>query len=299
MTLSSCASAALSILLAAAAATPVTAQGASDIFVAHIRPANTAGTTLTVDSVTRVTNRNGYNNQPGFLKDGRTIVYTAIDSSGQADIWQFDLRTRTARPVTRTSPESEYSATPMPGADRISVIRVERDSTQRLWSFTLAGADPMLVLKKTRPVGYQSWVDANRIVVFVLGSPATLQLLDIRNEHADTIALNPGRALQRVPGRAAVSFTRRDSANVRWIEVFDVADRTTKKLVKSFPENEYHAWLPSGVVISARGSSLYQFNPATDTDWVLVADLTARGVRGITRIATSADGRMIAIVAAH
>ena len=41
------------------------------------------------------------------------------------------------------------------GGTRFSVIRVERDSTQRLWSFALDGSDPQLMLAappaRTRP----------------------------------------------------------------------------------------------------------------------------------------------------
>jgi hypothetical protein len=51
--------------------------------------------------------------------------------------------------------------------------------------------------------------------------------------------------------------------------------------------------------IGARGSVLYQFDPARDRAWVALADLTAYGVSGISRLAVSRDGRMIALVAAE
>ena len=272
------------------------AQGSSDIFLVTL---NTAGGTIAVDSVIRVTNRNGYDNQPSFLRDGRTLLYTTIDAAGQADIRRHTLGTRGTSALIVTAPESEYSATQMPTGDRFSVIRVERDSTQRLWSFRLDGTDPRIVLEDVKPVGYHAWVDANRVVVFVLGSPATLQLVDLRGGSPVMIARDVGRALQPVPGRDAVSFVRRDSAGTRWIEIYDVATRTVEQLVRPFAENEYHTWLPNGTLTTARGSRLYQFNPATDTDWVAAADLASHGITNASRLAVSADGMWLAVVAAH
>jgi hypothetical protein len=135
--------------------------------------------------------------------------------------------------------------------------------------------------------------------VFVLGSPATLQLVDLRGGSPVMIAQDVGRALQPVPGRAAVSFVRRDSTDTRWIGIYDVATRTVEQLVRPFAENEYHIWLPNGTLLTARGSRLYQLDPATDTDWVPAADLSSHGITNVSRLAISADGGWLAVVAAH
>ncbi len=272
------------------------AQESSDIFLVRL---NSTGETVAADSVIRVTHRNGYDNQPSFLRDGLTLLYTTIDAAGQADIWRHTLGTRGTSALTLTAPESEYSATQMPAGDRFSVIRVEPDSTQRLWSFRLDGTDPRIVLEDVEPVGYHAWVDANRVVVFVLGSPATLQLADLRGGSPEMIAQDVGRAVQPVPGRDAVSFVQHDSADARWIEIYDVATRTVERLIRPFAENEYHIWLPTGTLVTARGSRLYQFNPATDTDWVPAGDLASHGITNASRLAVSADGRWLAVVAAH
>jgi hypothetical protein len=282
---------------------PLAAQGASDIYVVRVSP---AGDRLAPGTVSRVTNRDVYNNQPAFLRDGR-LVYTSIaiaGPEGQADIWIAGKSPDENHPFTKTRAESEYSAYHMPGADRVAVIRVEADSTQRLWSFNRQGEDPQLVLTALKPIGYQAWVDATHVAVFVLGdaktrAPASLQLVDLADERAVPIATGIGRALQSVPGRRAVSFTRRDSANVRWIDVYDVATKQITHAARTLPQNEYHVWMPNGLLVSAEGSKLYQMMPGKDTEWTLLADLADRGVKGITRLAVSPDGKQIALVAAH
>lgn len=282
-------------LLSVAATDGAHAQGATDLFLVQLHE---AGGRLTADSAVRLTDRAGYDNQPQFLTDGRTLLYTSIDATGQADIRSIDLRTRRSADVTRTAPESEYSAALMPGGGRISVIRVEADSTQRLWSFALNGSDPRLLLERIAPVGYQAWIDGARIALFVLGDPATLQIADVRNGEARRVASNIGRSLNHVPGGNAVSFVARGDGPQGWIEAYDADGGTTERLVRPLRENEYHAWTPSGILLSAAGSMLYQWRPG-DAGWTLVADLTTAGVFAISRLTVSPDGRMLAFVAAH
>lgn len=285
----------IAALLSVAAADAAFGQGATDLFLVRLHE---AGSQLSADSVVRLTDRDGYDNQPRFRADGRTLLYTSIDATGQADIRSINLRSRRNADVTRTAPESEYSAALMPGGGRISVVRVEADSTQRLWSFTLDGSDPRLVFEGIAPVGYQAWIDADRIALFVLGDPASLQIADVRSGEARPIASNIGRSLNRVPGRNAVSFVSREDGPQGWIEVYDADSGGSERLVRPLRGNEYHAWTPSGILVSAAGSMLYQWRRG-DGDWTPVADLAASGVSAITRLTVSRDGSLLALVAGH
>lgn len=124
----------------------------------------------------------GYNNQPSFLADDRSVLYTSI-RNGQADIYQYDPGFGGTTQATNT-PESEYSPTLMPDGKNISVVRVEADGTQRLWKFPLTGRGaPSLILEDIKPVGYHWWLDKNTLALFILGAtgkPATLQIADVR-----------------------------------------------------------------------------------------------------------------------
>jgi Tol biopolymer transport system component len=169
--------------------TPAPAPPATDIFIADLRA--TPGGKLKLGRPVKITTWAGYNNQPSFLPDGKTILYTSIRDK-QADIYRYDLRAASTTQVTNT-PESEYSPTLMPDGKSISVVRVEADGTQRLWKFPLAGGSPSLILEKIKPVGYHLWVDDDTLALFVLGKPNTLQLVDLRSGKAEVISENPGR----------------------------------------------------------------------------------------------------------
>src|SRR3954468_14136326 len=151
------------------AAVRAQAVPSTDVYLA---PLIINGATISLGTPVNITDRTGYDNQPVFTPDGRAILYTSI-RDGQADIYRYDVASKMTTRLTSTS-ESEYSATPMPGGQRFSVIRVEKDSTQRLWSFDWQGGDPKLVLEAVKPVGYHTWIDSTTLALFVLGQPNAL-----------------------------------------------------------------------------------------------------------------------------
>src|SRR5256884_6786780 len=174
--------------------TPNPAPPSSDIYIIDVKSYDGE---LEFSPPVKINATTGYNNQPFFLPNGRSILYTSIRDK-QADIYRYDISTKATTQITNT-PESEYSPTLMPDEKNISVVRVEADGTQRLWKFPLAGGAPSLVLENIKPVGYHLWVDDDTLALFVLGKPNTLQLVDLRTGKAQVIADNPGRILRRVP----------------------------------------------------------------------------------------------------
>ena len=265
----------------------------SDVFLA---PLMRRGDSLVVGPAENVTRRAGYDNQPSFTPDARAVLYTAIGADGQSDIWRYDIKSRRAVRVTAT-PESEYSATVMPGGRRFSVIRVERDSTQRLWSFALDGSDPRLVLTALQPVGYHVWLGPDRLATYVLGTPSTLHVIDRDGSNDVVRARDIGRALQRIPGQRWYSFARRDDAKELWIVAQPFEGGPIAPLVPAPTDNEYHTWTPAGVLLSATEGAIVRWNSHTgdDAEWITVA--TIPGVKNISRLAVSPDGRWLAFVA--
>jgi hypothetical protein len=251
---------------------------------------------LDLNSLVRVTDRPGYDNQPHFPPGERLILYTAIDSTGQADIWSYNLRSEERKNVTRSSPESEYSATVTPSRARFSAIRVEADSTQRLWTFESGGTNPELLIPSIQPVGYHAWLDEDRLALFVLGNPATLQIASVAQDAGRMVAENIGRSLFRIPGSGAVSFVQWEEPGVGWITAFDPETEETSRIAPLLEGNEFYAWTPGGTLIMGQGSKLFRWTPGESVTWQELADMTAVGILAISRIAVSPEGGWIAIV---
>jgi len=253
--------------------------------------------TLNPESGIRITERPGYDNQPCFAPGNRLVLYTAIDSAGQADIWRFEMGSRSHENVTRSTPESEYSPTIMPDLTRFSVVRVEADSTQRLWSFESGGTNPQLLLPDIQPVGYHAWLGPDRLALFVLGNPATLQMVSLTDGRGEVVAQDIGRSIHSMPGRGTVSFVQWGPDRAGHIQEYEPETGTTQSLAPVLGDNEFYTWTPEGLLISGLDSKLYWWRPGDSEAWEEFADLEAAGILGISRIALSPGGEWIAVVA--
>jgi hypothetical protein len=273
------------------AQSPTPAPPANDILLIDL----TAGDgQIKLGEPRKITEWVGYNNQPYFLPEGDSLLYTSIRDK-QADIYRYDLKSGKTTQLTETA-ESEFSPTVTPDAQYFSVVRVEADGTQRLWKFPLAGGPPSLVLEKIKPVGYHTWIDANTLALFVLGQPNTLQLVDVKTEKAEVLAQNIGRTLRRVPGEDRISFVQKISDAEWLIKLVDLKTKEIVTLVKTLPGSEDYAWTMQGMLLMAKDSRMFAWDPKQGGDWREVADFSAIGLKGISRIAVSSRGDRLAIV---
>jgi hypothetical protein len=254
-----------------------------------------------LSGLNNVTNRpDAYDNQPSFTADSKSVLFTsAFDdgNDGQTDIRRYFLESDRIVRVTRTEAESEYSATAIPGDKAFSAIRVEADSVQRLWRFTMQGMDAEPVLRDIAPVGYHAWADdANTLLLFVLGQPPTLQIATVDSQRGEVLDQRPGRSLHKIPNRNAFSYVAQVSEDEAWISEVDIGTREITRIIESVDAGQDHAWAPDGVVLMGSGSKLFQYNPEVDNTWREIADFGRQGLT-LSRLAVSPDGSKIALVA--
>ncbi len=253
------------------------------------------GGKLSASGARNLTNRPGYDNQPSWSRDGNTLFFTVREEL-QTEIYGIEPASGRLTRVTMTSPESEYSATMMPSGDAVSVIRVERDSAQRLWSVPLNGSAGVVIFENIKPVGYHTWANDTLLALFVLGSPNTLQLANTRTGRGDTIVTSIGRSLHTTRD-GQVSFVHKVSTDEWWLTLLDPRTRQTRRLVRMPPRVEDYAWTPDGIVLAGEGSVLKSFDPQRGGDWAVVGDLARFGMTSITRLSVSPRGDAVAVVA--
>ena len=282
----------------AAPAQPAQAPPDTDVFLVSL--ADPAA--WTAESVTNISAAAGYDNQPSFMRDSRSVLFTSGRAEGQTDIYRYWIADEKLTQLTTTA-ESEYSPTVVPAGNGFSVIQVEADNTQRLWQFSFAaraggGLEASVVLPDVKPVGYHAWVDADTVMVFVLGEPATLQRASPGSALTETVAEGIGRSLVAIPGTRAVSFTTRDENRVWWIKRYDADTRDVRTLIHAVEgAGEPHtAWSRDGRLFAASGTRIYSWKDGA-AEWTPVGDLASAPVRNISRLAVSPDGRWLAFVA--
>ncbi len=280
---------AAALALSTATATAAVAQTNSDVFLAPLLVQNHR---VTVGVPANITNRSGYDDQPSFSDDGEVVYYTS-QRDGQTDIYRYDRINRSTTQVTAT-PESEYSAQVIPGSSWLSVVRVEADSSQRLWRIDPASDSTELLLSAIEPVGYYAWISDTLAALFVVGDPPVLQLASTRGDTL-TLARGIGRSLQAAIEHSAVAFTLTDSSGS---DVISLAfpSGTVTPLTPVLPGSQDFAWVAADLIIMARDSLLYQWRlgdeawSPVETEWA--GERPAR----ITRLAVSRDRRWLALV---
>ena len=271
----------------------------SDIWVAEVLM---RGQTLDLGKPVNLTHRAGYDNQPCFLPDSQSFLYTAGGTEGGTDIFRCSLATRTSAPVTQT-PESEYSPTPFgtPPAG-FCTVRVEADSTQRLWRFDLDGKNPALVMTDVDSVGYFVWIDDTHLAAFVLGDekkkePHTLRIIDVTSQAQTIVARDIGRSLQRIPGTGDVVFTQPQGEEHFRFMLLKNGSHAGVPLIDAVGNGQDAAWL-GDTMLHSSGTSIYAIQPLQPgASFRPVHDFADQGITSITRMAVAPDGSHVAFVA--
>jgi dipeptidyl aminopeptidase/acylaminoacyl peptidase len=260
----------------------------SDIWLLDIK--DSSGIISLVNPV-NITNRKGYDNQPAFSPDGKYILYSSVaEGTQQTDILKYDLATKTSTPFIQT-PTSEYSPTFMPDGKNISVVMVEKDSTQRLWKFPIAGGAPSCIMPNIKEVGYHTWINKDSVALFILTKPSfTIQLVNVATQKATVIADSVGRCM-RMKDRVLWYTTKSGIV----INVFEYHPKAKAPLWKGEIESEDYCFYKKDIW-SCSENSIVSGYMNSKLGAVEVANLEAYGIKRITRITLSPDGKKIAVV---
>jgi len=246
----------------------------------------------------------GYDNQPSFSPDGSRLLFAANRDGKQIDVFVFERARGRVAQLTETA-ENENSPTYLPdgvGAPGgFSVVRTEPDRTQRLWRFDAQGRNPQLVLADIKPVGYHAWVDRDRLALFILGKPATLQIASVASGTAEVAAEGIGRSLHRIPGTGMISFVHREASGDLWVKTIDIASKKIVPLARAVDGNAEKdmAWMPDGrTVLMSGGTKVFSWTPGA-AGWTEVFDAAPHNLGTVSRLAVSPRADAVAIVVAE
>ena len=237
----------------------------------------------------------GYDSQPRFSNDGQLLYYTHY-ANGQMDVYQHDLASEISTAYL-TTPESEYSPTPVPGHAGISVVQVDAQGDQYLVLLDAGRksgqAERYADLKQ---VGYFNWTRNGLAWLFKLaGQGGDLYVLDAEKK---------ARLVTRHVGRSFITNADRNT-------LYFVDKNTTPWRIKSIHEERLEVTdvmaLPLGVedftldrdgrFWAGKGDALYASDDGQR--WYLVNEFELPGLSGISRLTTNPEGNLLAVVFAE
>ncbi len=256
---------------------------------------------VSIGNPKNITNHKGYDNQPSFHTDLPIIYYASFNDEGRSDIKYYNYKTGETKSLT-TTPEREYSPTLTLDKQYISCI-IQRDSvTQDLGKYPTEGGEPLTIIDNMT-VGYHVWADNSHLALFILGKnnkPNTLHYLRLPTKTDTIIAENIGRSLHRVPGENAFSFVHKITESKWFIKKYNPRKSVISVITATPPNREDMCWSPDGKIFFSDGDKIVWMDPKKDKTWKTVPITSgAELLKGVTRLAISADGKKIAIVIAE
>ena len=249
----------------------------------------------TIVNPVNISNNPGYDNQPSFMKNGRSILF-ASTRNDQTDIVSYNIRTGKSTWLT-DSEGSEYSPVQIGSSNSFSAIRLDKDGTQLLYKYSMYSNKGRVLIPELK-VGYHGWVDRNQILAFVLGEPSTLQLFSLKSGNSQILDKKIGRSIHKIPQTYLMSYVSKKT-ELWTINSLDTETGVTDIIVPTRKGSEDLAWAPSGIIFMGAGNILYQFDPKYNSDWIALTDITVFGLSGITRLAVSPKEDKIVIVVAE
>jgi len=242
-----------------------------------------------------ITHRPGYDNQPYFMPDGKSLMFVAVPDTTQSEIYSYSFKSKKITPVTSTK-ESEYSPMLSPDGKNISVVRVDGDNGQRFYKFPVKDYTSASVVNGTDSIGYYCWLNSGSLAMFILGSAMTLQVLDINKNERTLIASDVGRCIKLSNDQKKLMFVIKQNENEWSIFEMDIATMEKKKVVNTIPGSEDYAILKDGSLIMGSKGKLYRCDPVAGGDWKEIADFSTE-LGDFYRISVNVQGDRIAMVA--
>ena len=267
------------------------AQSNTEIFLFDLV---TNSSKIELKSARNISNSQGYDNQPSFLKDDK-IVYASA-RNGQTDIVQY-FNNYGSKVWLNYTDGSEYSPLKIPNKNAISAVRLDIDGKQRLYSYSLSnGASTELI--QNLVVAYYTWYDKNNIVSAVIeGDDLNLYVTEIKQGKSRKYDTKVGRSFHKIPNSNLVSFISKKNEKQWQIKSLDPITGEIKVIANTMDGVEDICWLNGRTMLAGKGSRLYKLTLKRDNNWKKITDLSSQGITKITRLATNALGSKILIAA--
>ena len=247
-----------------------------------------------VSELKNISNHPGYDNQPAFFPDGKSLLFTT-EADGLAETGlgvhavRYWLDSARSEPLVKAR---GFSPTPTADGSQITTLR---EGT--VWLHDLSGKPLRTLLPEVKTAGYYTRIDERRWVLFMNEPERQIALwTDSRGlERSIPAAIT---APYRIPGTEAVSFVIQEGETKKLMRMDLIPSGTSSRVLAEipFPTGGAHAWTPRGTLLMASGNAIHEWNPQAPDAWPVVHRFTEPDLQGITRIALSPAADRIALV---
>lgn len=254
---------------------------------------------LSVSNQVKINETPTYINQPAFSMDGKSLFFTleqGKDAAVQTDIGLYVITDKKQQLLTKTS-LSEYSPTVLPDGSGLSLVVVEADQTQRLWTVDWQG-NTSLLKAEPKGVGYHAWGPNQDLLLFILGDQEdnhTVRYLD-KDGKLTILATGVGRALSWQPGTQKGYYTQAKHAQL-YLSSYDVKTKANTQTELALPAGGQDlVWWSEDLLLVSAGTKIYQWQAQGKQEWNLWLDLSKECGTEVSRFALNKERSQLAFV---
>ena len=241
-----------------------------------------------------ITKNPGYDNQPSFSLNNRSILYTSSRDGGDTNIYEYILAEEKAFQIT-TSSDGEYSPREL-DKNTITFVREGSGQEMTVWQYDRATKKESPALKIKEPIGYYAWNYKGDALVWVRYAFMIHWVNSEKGINKYIASYAQPSIPHQIPRTGRFSFMERQPNDELWIREFDPQTQAVRPIVQSKDGKRDYCWMRDGSLLIGSGTKLYRFDEKKDKDWQLVADLSSFGIKDISRLAVSFDGKKLALV---
>ncbi|MBI2721208.1 MAG: PD40 domain-containing protein [Bacteroidetes bacterium] len=256
---------------------------------------------LSLQKGENITKREGYDNQPAFSEDGKSIYYVSIREDKQADIYIYNIANQKILQQTKT-PESEYSPTLSSDKKFLLCVTVLQDSSQVIYPVPLKdGRTGTLTQEQIEKnifsaydsIGYFTFLNTDTVLYYKLTNPHSLRAFSISNGTDIFIGNNPARGFKTI-NRNEFIFGIKDSTQVTFYK-YNTLSSKANYYCKYNTLSEDIIWHPGLGLIKSEGALLLYFNEKENV-WQQLFDFSTFGIKKITRFTFDKFSKQLVIV---
>lgn len=277
---------------------PLHAQSSSDLYMFSVEKTGKGEYHLHNAKFLSSFNKGGYTNQPSFTPSGDILVSVRKKGENQNDILLLMPALKKYKRLTKTN-ASEYSPRIHPDEEQLTVLRQLSASPldQQVCNIPLRSGKMECVTVDIKDVGYYTWLNPTELGLFrIEGTTSRLAYYNVNENKSRRISAAIGRTLLTDKSGQLV-YVHKFTDDYWYIKKYNPSNSAIEIVTRTVAKNEDFALAADGTYFMAKDNILYSFHPDRGKDWVQVANLSAYGIRYITRMAISPDSKKIVIVA--